>query len=151
MGTNYYIAENHCGCCNRKDLIHIGKSSVGWAFNFRGHRNTYGEISVDNFSRGTIPYPYDVDLISWENYKQVLKDKTIINEYDDIISYDDFVTMIETYKSPNYVDSQGRKNKDHIISILEDERYYPVHSEYKDLSKHWHDNLGYSFSSIDFS
>jgi hypothetical protein len=37
MGTNYYVVENACECCNRYDeTLHIGKSSCGWAFTFQG-------------------------------------------------------------------------------------------------------------------
>lgn len=32
MGTNYYWIHNHCDKCNRHDVLHIGKSSGGWAF-----------------------------------------------------------------------------------------------------------------------
>lgn len=32
MGTNYYIAENPCETCGRKERLHIGKSSMGWVF-----------------------------------------------------------------------------------------------------------------------
>lgn len=42
MGTNYYLElrENPCPTCGRdtsRDL-HIGKSSVGWVFTWRGYR-----------------------------------------------------------------------------------------------------------------
>ena len=37
MGTNYYHRTNICPHCNRYDERHIGKSSVGWHFNFRGY------------------------------------------------------------------------------------------------------------------
>lgn len=149
MGTNYYIVENECECCKRKDLIHIGKSSGGWAFSFRGYKNTYGTIETDD--RKDIKYPYDVDLISWENYKQVLKNKKIIDEYHEEIPYDEFVEMIETYKSPSFINERGRQNMDHITYILNDERYTWVHSRYSDVEEHWHDNLGYSFSRTEFS
>jgi len=33
MGTNYYWHSNPCTKCHRADeVLHIGKSSVGWAF-----------------------------------------------------------------------------------------------------------------------
>ena len=32
MGTNYYIETEVCECCDRSDIIHIGKSSCGWVF-----------------------------------------------------------------------------------------------------------------------
>jgi len=44
MGTNYYYIDkkNHCDVCGRYDSeaeLHIGKSSGGWVFCFRGHKN----------------------------------------------------------------------------------------------------------------
>lgn len=40
MGTNYYVVENRCRHCNRRDLVHIGKKSFGWRFFFRGYDDT---------------------------------------------------------------------------------------------------------------
>lgn len=37
MGTNYYLRINNCEPCGRYDQIHVGKSSAGWSFGFRGH------------------------------------------------------------------------------------------------------------------
>ena len=37
MGCNYYWIENKCECCGRQDELHIGKSSAGWQFTFRGY------------------------------------------------------------------------------------------------------------------
>ena len=60
MGTNYYVAENTCECCNRYDeTYHIGKSSFGWTFCFQGYE--------------------EYNLISWKSWKDFLKDKTIKN------------------------------------------------------------------------
>lgn len=39
MGTNYYLRTDVCERCNRcREKIHIGKSSAGWPFLFRGYR-----------------------------------------------------------------------------------------------------------------
>jgi hypothetical protein len=39
MGTNYYLRTDVCTHCNReRERIHIGKSSAGWPFLFRGYR-----------------------------------------------------------------------------------------------------------------
>lgn len=40
MGTNYYVrvpCENACEHCNGTKDVHLGKSSAGWAFTFRGN------------------------------------------------------------------------------------------------------------------
>lgn len=36
MGTNFYAHTNVCACCNRFDLVHLGKRSGGWTFSFQG-------------------------------------------------------------------------------------------------------------------
>jgi len=125
MGDNYYVASNHCECCNRYDEdYHIGKSSHGWAFSFRGYR---GER-----------------LVSWAAWKEFLRDKTIMNEYGERVDYDWFVNHIETYKSPRYVDKHGRKNQIHNEAGRNDK--YP----WFDPEYDWDDEEGYSFSSREF-
>ena len=42
MGTNYYAELDDCKYCGRSsDRIHIGKSSAGWTFGFRGYRDSW--------------------------------------------------------------------------------------------------------------
>lgn len=36
MGTNFYAHTNVCTCCNRSDIVHLGKRSAGWTFSFQG-------------------------------------------------------------------------------------------------------------------
>lgn len=56
MGTNYYLVNNECECCDRYDrVIHLGKSSGGWSFTFRGYRGSWSydyeaPLDVDNFT-----------------------------------------------------------------------------------------------------
>ncbi len=127
MGTNYYVAKNRCECCNRYDVeIHIGKSSIGWAFSFHG-------------------YPY-MNLSSWKQYKEYLKNQTIVDEYNTVIAYDDFVEMIETYKSPDYVNPQNN-NKNLCHNTEGKSGKFPWFNPERD----WDDDLGYSFTTIDFS
>ena len=127
MGTNYYVATNHCECCKRYDEeFHIGKSSMGWAFSFRG-------------------YP-TFKLESWKQWKEFLKDKTIMDEYGDSMTYDSFVDMVETYKAPGYINPHnGRKNQLHNEAGKKD-KYPWFNPEYD-----WDDEDGYSFSSREFS
>jgi hypothetical protein len=127
MGTNYYVAKNLCECCNRYDEeYHIGKSSMGWAFTFQG-------------------YKYD-NLTTWKLWKEYLKNQIIKDEYGDTISYEEFVEMVETYKSPNYINSQNnRKNLSHNTQGKIDSRPW-FNPEYD-----WDDEDGYSFTSREFS
>lgn len=85
MGTNYYVVQNRP---TTKEPIHIGKSSFGWMFLFQSQNETWNDPPI-----------------VWNTYAQVkdwLKKHTvdtneyvIMDEYDEIISYDDFVTMVE--------------------------------------------------------
>lgn len=149
MGTNYYAVteKNKCECCNRSDIqkVHIGKKSYGWAFNFHGHR--LGQYNGDWFNGDVIQ-----NLTSWAEYKEWLKTQKIVNEYDEDVSYDSFVQLVESYGSPEFINLQSKqKNKDHITYVLESNQYQDIKSQYLDKHMHWHDNLGYSFSAVDFS
>ena len=123
MGTNYYVAKNLCECCERYDTeYHIGKSSGGWAFTFQG-------------------YSWN-KLTSWKQWKEFLKNEIIMDEYGERIEYEWFVHMVETFKSPNYVNENGRKNLTH-----NKEGKSPwFNAEYD-----WDDEDGYSFTSKEFS
>jgi hypothetical protein len=123
MGTNYYVATNHCECCDRYDEeYHIGKSSMGWAFSFRG-------------------YPSE-RLESWKQWKEFLKDQIIMDEYHERIAYDSFVQMIETHKAPGYIRENGHKNLTH--NTADDGEWF--NPEYD-----WDDPDGYSFTIREFS
>lgn len=149
MGTNYYAVteRNFCEHCNRSDVqkIHIGKNSYGWAFSFQGYRK--GE----NHSSESVWFD-DVseNLTSWAEYREWLKDKTIYNEYDELIHYNTFVNIVETFGAPNYTNPQIKtRNLDHIDHVKATSHYVP--QSYYDVKKHWHDDLGYSFSVEDFA
>ena len=58
MGTNYYIhpdpCPNPCAHCRAPEVIHLGKSSSGWAFLFRAYpalgdsdRSEIGPVVMD--------------------------------------------------------------------------------------------------------
>ena len=126
MGTNYYVAENHCECCERYDeAYHIGKSSGGWAFTFQGYRAER--------------------LVSWPQWKEFLKDKMIMDEYGERINYDWFVHFIETVKSPDFTRTDGKKN------LLHNEQGRTGKYPWFNPEYDWDDELGYSFSSREFS
>lgn len=134
MGTNYYVTDNHCECCSRYDEIyHIGKSSYGWAFSFRGYK-------VDN--------GYLDNLRSWQEWKVFLKNRNITNEYGERVSCEEFVKMIEGEKHPNYVREDGHKNLVHNEQgrIPDKNGFTWFNPEYD-----WDDVEGFSFCSREFS
>lgn len=86
MGTNYYLVKNGPTV---REPVHIGKSSGGWKFLFETQNRT----------------PWDEPPIVWNTFNQV-KDclwkytvesdnYVIMDEYDEVVSFDDFVAMVE--------------------------------------------------------
>lgn len=85
MGTNYYAVRNRPTLA---DPIHIGKSSAGWLFWFQSQNDKWRDPPV-----------------VWNTYKQVVdwlrkntvekSDYVILNEYDEIIPFDDFVELVQ--------------------------------------------------------
>ena len=84
MGTNYYVVKNGPSV---REPIHIGKSSIGWLFNFQAHNE-----------------PWEIPPVVWNTYNQVVEwlkkytvDSTeyvIMDEYDEIVSLDDLIELI---------------------------------------------------------
>ena len=84
MGTNYYQRTDVCECCNRYKERHIGKSSAGWQFLFRGYK-----------SDKDMP-----KIISFEDWKKELQlNGKIFNEYEVEIPFVDFVNMVISKKA----------------------------------------------------
>jgi hypothetical protein len=126
MGTNYYVAKNLCECCNRYDEeYHIGKASSGWSFSFQGYRAER--------------------LVSWQAWKEFLKDKVIMDEYGERKDYNWFVQYIESEKAPGYTRPDGHKNWQH------NEKGRTVKIPWFDPEYDWDDPEGYAFCSREFA
>ena len=92
MGTNYYLVKNRASV---EYPIHIGKSSCGWLFSFQDQDEKW----------------HDPPIV-WHTYpqvKDVLKRLTvdsneyaIVDEYDEIIPYDEFIAMVDAKQSDPY-------------------------------------------------
>ena len=85
MGTNYYAVKN------RPSLsapIHIGKSSAGWRFLF--------QTQDDKWNDPPVAWSNYEEVREWL-YKHVVEDKTyvILDEYDEVVSFDEFFRMVE--------------------------------------------------------
>ena len=86
MGTNYFLVKNGASI---REPVHIGKSSAGWLFSFETQNDPW----------------WGDPKIEWHTYNQVkdtLKRLTvdsdeyvIMNEYDDIVPYDEFIKMVD--------------------------------------------------------
>ena len=81
MGTNYYLVKNKP---STDSGLHIGKASFGWRFLF--HKPPIWET--------------DKPLNTFEQWRDYLKETTesgnyvILNEYDEVVSLDDFLKMV---------------------------------------------------------
>lgn len=92
MGVNYYVVRNRP---TTEPPIHIGKSSIGWLFLFQSHNETWKTPSV-----------------VWNTYEQVkewLKKYTvdnenfvIIDETDEVISFEEFFEMIDNKQTDGF-------------------------------------------------
>jgi hypothetical protein len=122
MGTNYYIIKNLCDCCQRYDrFAHIGKSSGGWQFTFRGYRAAWS----DDFTE-------ELNILSFTDWKNYLKRTKahIKDEYGADISLKDFISLVEANKSEKY---------NHTL-------YCREHYDYSVQAKNWLDDEGNPFS-----
>lgn len=112
MGTNYYLHRDICPTCKHaKERIHIGKSSYGWTFTFQGFRNGWGPLKAE----------------SEDDWRKELKNGTIIDEYGEVETYEEFWKMVE---------DKRKASSNHA-------------KEYPDGN--WLDDKGNSFSSYEFS
>lgn len=85
MGTNYYAVRNRPSI---EDPIHIGKSSWGWKFLFQFQNETWHDPPV-------VWNTYD-QVKEWlQKYVVNLKDYVIMDEYDRVVDYDDFLSLVE--------------------------------------------------------
>ena len=94
MGTNYYAVKKK-PTINKP--LHIGKSSAGWKFLFH-------KVNIwDN-------YISDEPLNTFPQWKKFLEEQTannniiIMDEYDKVVSLDDFLNMVERKQSVNNPD-----------------------------------------------
>ncbi len=76
MGTNYYAELNLCINCERRDRIHIGKSSAGWKFLI-----AVNELYYKTFNEF-------MEFIRREDIE-------ICDEYNKKISFDELMDLIE--------------------------------------------------------
>jgi len=133
MGTNFYLQRKVNADGRRQDL-HICKISYGWTPSIQGYYgNDYNEPT----------------LKTWFDWKMFLKNEVknneglIFNEYDELISYSDFIKKIEDWQKHGV--SENFNN--HAVEAHSDS--FGIDQEYKDGC--WVDPQGYSFNTRDFS
>lgn len=86
MGTNYFLARNRASVL---EPMHIGKSSAGWPFLFHaidsGWENPFTEEPIQTFNQ-------------WKSAIEKAVgsgEAVILDEYDEIVSPEDFYAMVE--------------------------------------------------------
>ena len=84
MGTNYYHKTNICPQCGRFDEAHIGKSSAGWQFSFRGYPEirSYKDWIKELKRNGVIYDEYGRGVTLREFKSMVASKKSFKNHYD---------------------------------------------------------------------
>lgn len=107
MGTNYFVQKNKPTV---HEPIHIGKSSIGWLFHFHREEDTWNDPPI-----------------VWNNYEQVkawLKANTvdssnyvILNEYDEIVSYNDLIELIEAKQHDEFCQSNPDNFGDGVDNV----------------------------------
>lgn len=108
MGTNYYFRHNCCEYCERYDELHIGKSSLGWTFSFRGHK----ELGIN----------------SWKDWQEFIENNEgdIFDEYGSPASLESLRNLVEVkrdgrnhsveYPDGHYLDLEGHSFSYHGFS-----------------------------------
>jgi len=97
MGTNYYWHEKpDCECCGRPfEGIHIGKSSMGWAFALHVYPD-----APDDYSSECRPDHPVVSLDDWIELFRI-PGSYIVNEYGKRYALDEFLQVVLDRKSPS--------------------------------------------------
>ena len=126
MGTNYYLRTDVCPHCNReRERVHVGKSSFGWPFLFRGYR----EWPPDG-----VPHPI-TSASEWVQFiaQSIAEGAQLVDEYGGRQDVAQFWDMVEAKRG----ETRGPDN----------DRSY-CHGERK---SEWFDAEGYRFCDSEFS
>lgn len=94
MGTNYYAVRTRP---TTDEPLHIGKASIGWKFLFQAMDEVYNEPPA-------VWKTYD-QVYEWlYKYTVESNEYVIIDEYDTVISFDDFIKLVEEKQCENNKD-----------------------------------------------
>lgn len=129
MGTNFYhrTRSGLLGLFGKTEERHIGKSSAGRQFSFRGY-----------VERRDVGMSKTIVIGSWHDWKRILKRGKIVDEYGREWSYNEFVEKVEMSKAPGFLN--------HYDETAKYRRHY-----YNDFDgENWKDSEGWSFSTTEF-
>lgn len=100
MGTNVYLRHSVCQHCDRPaSRIHVGKSSGGWAWLWRGYRGWEAE-----------DLPFARPILSGDDWWEVLaasladerEPGQIVDEYGKVLTLDELRTWVESKRNATH-------------------------------------------------
>jgi hypothetical protein len=121
MGTNYYIAfvsdaGRACPCCKKlSETLHIGKSSMGWDFLFRGYKRPETDYQLD----------------TWEAWKEFIlgKETIVYDEYGKVHDKQEIIDFIEA-RHANQNNLKNKVEPDRDAEWVDKEGYVFVDREF---------------------
>ena len=132
MGTNYYLRHKPCpNCGNVARELHIGKSSIGWQFSFRGYR--------------------DLNIHSYQDWLEEFKDerREIVDEYGHVITLEEFRKNVESESRKLMLSNYNIAHQ--IPQTKKEKEYLKEHPDkWSRIDCYWKDNEGYSFCDMEF-
>lgn len=134
MGTNFYWHDNRCDHCGRFEAHHVGKSSMGWSFAFRGYRHDPGDYEVGPIS------PFGFPVLSRADWASILVPERgrLVDEYGQQV--EDPIAWLRGLQPP---DAELRRWED---SPEARGRWYRERDP-----RRWRDREGFRFYDGDFS
>lgn len=139
MGTNYYWIKDACSHCNRgSSSVHIGKSSAGWTFHFKGYRS-------DDWNGGP-------EIASWKDWRVILEGQRIEDEYGHVVTLPELEELINGKRDGiNFARIALRKDlTERDRSYMEDHPRDLLVQGYRSEGE-WLDHEGNAFSDSEFS
>lgn len=133
MGTNYYLRHKPCPICGSiKNEIHIGKSSCGWQFDFRGYKSE--------------------NIVSYKDWLEEFNNekKEIVDEYGIIVPLEEFRYCVERHERKEMLNHSNIAHR--VPQNDKEKKYMKEHTApYYNAELYWKDNEGYSFYGGGFS
>jgi|SRR3990167_11567317 len=133
MGTNYYHRSKPCKECNRcGEEKHIGKSSCGWQFHFRGYR--------------------DDGINSYADWLKIFKETgaEIVDEYGDVISLADFKKLVKSKKGEMNHYNIVFNTPETDVELFHHKRYRNIIRDDDFKNRCWKDAEGHAFTDWEF-
>lgn len=140
MGTNYYWHDKPCGSCGRFEVMHVGKSSAGWSFAFRGYRHELMNAEFPEWGYDPSS-PFGFPVVSRADWRKVFTERPgeLWNEYGNRIDENPeaWLDRLEAPMAQQQEWEQGQRSR----SRWHDE----------DDARDWRDAEGFRFWGGEFS